>query len=268
MTDPAGWLAAAAPLALQWDWIWVWLALAGLAAGFIDAIVGGGGVITLPALLAAGLPPHAAVATNKIGGTGASSMATWQYLRAGAIDAKVAMVGVPAAGLAGALGAAVVLRLPERFLLGAIAVAILAVAAYVALRPRFGREDRFPGPTRAVLAVTAALGVVVGFYDGVLGPGTGTFLLFGFVGLTGMAFRRAAANGRALNFASNVGALTYFAMAGAPLWAPGLALAVGTMVGGTLGARTGLRRGDGFVRGLFLVVSALVLARLLWGLMP
>jgi hypothetical protein len=249
------------------EWaLWIALAAAGLAAGFIDSVVGGGGIITLPALLAAGLPPHAAIATNKVAGTGASTMASVQYLRAGLVESRLALAGMPAAGLAGALGAAVVLRLPAAFILWSVAVAVVLVTTYVLARPRFGTVDRSMGVTRRVVLIVVALGLLVGFYDGVIGPGTGTFLLFGLVALTGRSFRAAAAQGRVMNWASNVGALVYFVLAGAIAWAPGLALAAGTMAGGWVGAHTGIRRGDRYIRGLFLAVGVAVFLRLVWTL--
>ena len=212
------------------------LALAGLFAGFVDSIVGGGGVITLPALLATGMAPHAAVATNKIGGTGASSMATWRYARAGLLDPRLAWGLFPLSVAASVAGAHVVLQLPEAWVLGLVMGVIVGMVAYVLLRPSFGRGGAEHAVTPARLAAAAALALSVGFYDGVLGPGTGNLLLFGLVSIFGMGFLRAAAHGRVLNFGSNVGALGYFIAVDAVEWAPGLALAGGTLVGNTIGS--------------------------------
>lgn len=240
------------------------LVLAALFAGFVDAVVGGGGVITLPALLAAGLPPHLAVGTNKVVGTGASSMATWQYGRAGLVSG-LAWKAFPVAVAASVLGAMTVLRLPEDVIMTLVAVAIGAIVTYVLVRPRFGQEDRRDA-VRYPLAAALALTLVAAFYDGLLGPGTGTFLLFGLVTLTGLPVVRAAAHGRVLNFGSNLGALAYFAVVGNVDWLVGLVMATGTLTGGFVGARFGIRHGARWVRPLFVVVALALLGRLLWDL--
>lgn len=242
------------------------LVTAALFAGFVDAIVGGGGIITVPALLATGMPPHLALGTNKVVGTGASSVATWQYARKGLIEPRLARIGFPLAFGAAVLGAATVLRLPERFILAAVTVVMASMVAWVLLRPRFGHDDHFPGATATALAAVAGLAVAIGFYDGLLGPGTGTFLLFGLVALTGMPFLRAAAHGRLLNFASNTGALLYFGLAGTVDWTVGLVMALGTVTGGFIGSRAGIKHGARWIRPLFVVVALLLLGRLMWDL--
>ncbi len=245
----------------------VFLVLVALFAGFVDSIVGGGGILTVPALLATGMPPHLVLGTNKVVGTGASSMATWQYARKGLIDGAVARYGMPLAFGASVLGAAAVLRLPETFILAAVTVVMAAMVAWVLVRPRFGHDDRFSGWTAAAFAAVVALAVVIGFYDGLLGPGTGTFLLFGLVALTGMPFLRAAADGRALNFASNAGALVYFGAVGNVDWTVGLIMATGTLTGGFLGSRAGIKHGARWIRPLFVAVALILMGRLLWDLL-
>lgn len=235
-------------------------------AGFVDSIVGGGGIITLPALLATGMPPHLAVGTNKVVGTGASGIATWQYARHGLLERRVVLAGVPLAFAASIAGAAAILQVPANGVLAAVTVAMAIMVVWVLVQPRFGQKDRFPGPTRAVLAAVAGLALAIGFYDGFLGPGTGTFLLFGLVGLTGMPFLQAAAHGRVLNFASNVGTLLWFALVGNVDWVLGGIMAVGTITGGYLGSRSGIRHGARWIRPLFVLVALVLLGRLLWGL--
>lgn len=239
---------------------------AGLLAGFIDSIVGGGGVVSLPALLAAGVPPHLALGTNKVAGTGASSMASYQYARARLLLPRLAVVTFPLAAGAAVLGAMTVLRVGERVVVGLVALVMVVLVAYVLLRPRFGRDDRFGGLRLATVLATAGLAVAVGFYDGFLGPGTGNMLLFGLVAIHGFPFPRAAAHGRVLNLGSNVGALAFFAATGNVAWSLGLPMAAATMTGAYLGSRVGIRHGVRWIRPLFVAVAALLLARLLWGL--
>lgn len=238
-----------------------WLLLAAMAAGFIDSIVGGGGVITLPALLATGMPPHLALGTNKVVGTGASTMASWTYTRAGLTDVRIWRLA-PLAAVASAAGAALVLHIEGRYILGAVVVVIVAITAYVLLDPRFGTTDRTQW-TWATLLGAGALALVVGFYDGLLGPGTGSLLLFGLVAVVGMKRLRASANGRVLNWASNVGALGFFIAADSVDWRLGLIMAAGTVTGAWFGSRSNIRREARWVRPLFVVMAVALLIRLL-----
>ena len=231
-------------------------------AGFIDSIVGGGGVITLPALLATGMPPHAAVATNKVVGTGASSIATWNYARAKLLHPRLAWLLWPVAAGTSALGAWTIQRLDGRFVLWAVLAVMAALTLYVLLRPRFGLEDRtrMDGRTFALLTLAVA---AIGYYDGFLGPGTGNLLLFAIVSIAGFPLLRAAAHGRVWNFGSNVGALTYWSTTGLIDWRLGPLMAIGTVTGGWLGSRSNIRSGAKWVRPLFVIAAAALFVRLL-----
>ncbi len=242
------------------------LAIAGFLAGFIDSIVGGGGIITLPALLATGMPPHLAVGTNKVAGTGASGMASLQYARAGLLEKKLVWTTVPVAALAAALGAIAVLQVDADLIVGLVVIAMVAIIAYVLARPSFGTQDKFTGLVASTLVASTILALIVGFYDGFLGPGTGNFLLFGLVAIHGFPFLRAAAHGRVINFASNVGALILFASLDNIDWTLGLTMAAATMTGAYVGSHANIRSGARFVRPLFVIVALLLLGRLVYGL--
>lgn len=242
-------------------WVFVALAFAGLLAGFLDSIIGGGGVITLPALLASGLPPHQAIATNKVVGTGASSIATWNYTRAG-LTHPWAWRLWPVSALAAAVGAALVLRVDATYVLWAVLAVVVALTVYVLAAPRFGQEDRRRF-TRAAAASLAAGALLIGLYDGALGPGTGNLLLALWVLAAGLPWLPAAANGRVLNFGSNVGALAFWATTGLIDWRLGLVMAAGTVTGGWLGSRSNIRTQARWVRPLFVVVTVGLLVRLL-----
>ncbi len=245
------------------DPLW-WLIPAAIAAGFIDSMVGGGGVITLPAIIAAGLPPHAAIATNKVAGSGASGMATWQYARHRLLRPELLWL-FPIAVVTSMAGAWTVLRLPERFVLNLIAVVIVAMVAYVLLRPRFGKDDHYTKPDAwTLLAAAGAVGLIA-FYDGLLGPGTGSMLLFALVSIFGMRFVNAAAHGRMINFGSNLGALALFAFKDVIDWRIGLGMMAGTMAGAYVGSRTSIKHGDKWIKPLFVVMAAGLLVRLLMG---
>ncbi|MGB0652901.1 MAG: TSUP family transporter [Thermoplasmatota archaeon] len=246
-------------------WTLAALVAAGFLASFIDAIVGGGGAISLPALLAAGLPPHVALGTNKLAGTGSSAMATLQYLRAGQVVPRVALHLLPWSLVGGLLGAVTVLNVPAGFVRGLVLALIVALVGYVLAKPRFGEQDQFRIVTPRLAIGGAALAFAIGFYDGFLGPGTGSFLLFVFVALHGFGFLRAAAHGRVLNFGSNIAALLFFLAVGQVDFEAGLPMMAATMVGATVGSRFAICHGDRWVKVLFVVMAGVLAVRLLMG---
>ena len=253
------------------------LALVALAAGTIDAIAGGGGLLTVPALLAAGLPPHLALGTNKGQAVFGSGSSLFHFARAGLIDPARAAVGFPA-GLVGALlGAALVLVIPPATLRPVVLLLLGGAAAFIGLR-RGPPAPRGPaggataiGPAAAApLArerwVTGLVGVAIGAYDGFFGPGTGTFLIVAFVGLLGDGLARASAAAKVVNFASNLAALGLFAWRGLVVWPIALPMAAGQLAGGWVGAHLAIRRGDGLVRRVAVAVSLALAAKLAWDL--
>lgn len=238
-----------------------WLLAAGFVAGWIDAVVGGGGLVQLPALLL-GFPhasPAQLLATNKLGsifGTATSSVTYYRRVRP---DLRTAL---PMAGLALAgavLGALVALHIPKSAFNPIILVLLVLVGAYTLLKPDLGSVSalRFTGGRHTATAMLT--GFVIGAYDGALGPGTGSFLVFALVGLMGYAFLEASAKAKITNFATNLGALLVFVPGGHVMWQAGLTLAVANLCGGYVGARTAVAKGSGFVRLVFvLVVGAFV----------
>ncbi|MFF9868125.1 TSUP family transporter [Streptomyces sp. NPDC013953] len=242
------------------------LLAAAAAAGWVDAVVGGGGLILIPALLTAfpGLPPAAALGTNKLTAITGTTVAAVTYARRTKLDPSVALpaaaLAVPAAGL-GALSAS---SLPADWFRPLIMALLIGVAAFVTLRPSFGsvvQDAELVTRRRRLLAVAVA-GCGIGFYDGVFGPGTGTFLIMTFSGLLSMEFLQSSALAKVVNVGTNLGALTVFALQGNVLWALGLGMAVCNIAGATIGARTALKRGSGFVRGVLLVVVTLLVVKL------
>lgn len=239
----------------------LFLAAAGFLAAFIDSQVGGGGVISLPALLAVGLPPHLALGTNKFGATAASLSASVNYGRSGAVPWKEAALWMPLAFGGSLLGVWLVLHIAGDHLLAIVLVLMAAMAAYTLLRPSFGKTDRLALPTRGEMLGMSAMALLIGTYDGFLGPGTGSFLIFAIVAILGYGFRKAAALGRVLNFASNAGALSYFLGKGLIAWEFGIPMAVATLAGGWVGSHVGLKHGDRWLKPLFVVVVAALMLR-------
>ena len=241
------------------------LALAAFAAGVVDAVAGGGGLVTVPALLAAGLPPHLAIATNKGQSVFGSGAALLRFARAGMVDRARARVAFPA-GFAGSLFGAALLLLVSPSLLRPVVLALLVlVGLFTAFQPRIsqGRTARpgavFPvSPTHASLAA-AIIALVIGAYDGFFGPGTGTFLILAFALVLGDGMARASGEAKAVNFASNLAGVALFASRGVILWRVALPMAAAQFAGAMLGAHLTVRHGDAFVRKVLVaVVLALV----------
>jgi uncharacterized membrane protein YfcA len=237
-------------------WTLLLIALAGLSAGFVDAVVGGGGLIQLPALVIAfpGAAPVQILATNKLGSVCGTTVSAATYYRR--VRPDPATFG-PLMLLAfiGSLGGAVVAaHIPKSAFNPIILVVLIVVGAYVLFRPTIGKvtERRFAGRRHQALAMLT--GLVVGFYDGALGPGAGSFFVFILVGLLGYNFLESSAKARLANWATNVAALCIFIPHGAVMWRVGLVMGAANLVGGYLGARTAVARGSTFVRGFFIVV--------------
>ncbi|MBI4363909.1 MAG: TSUP family transporter [Candidatus Latescibacteria bacterium] len=232
---------------------------AAFCAGAIDAIAGGGGLITIPALLAVGLPPHYALGTNK-GQALFGSLAAWiRYAHSGLVDRRSARITFPM-GFAGSLGGAALVLVIRPDVLRPLVLLLLIAAAIVltVLRPAPGAGVE--GLRRHAGPIAAAIALVIGAYDGFFGPGTGTFLIAAFVGLLGMSLTRASADAKVVNFASNVAAAAVFATGGVIIWAIAIPMACAQLLGGFLGAHIAVRRGVGLIRAVvLLVVLALVI---------
>jgi hypothetical protein len=242
--------------------VYAWLALAALFAGYVDSIAGGGGLITVPALLAAGLPPQVALATNKLQSTFGSGIATWRYRRAGLLDRRPLGLAVAATALGAAAGVLLVQALPDAWLHRLIPLLLLLVLVYFLLDRGPGETDRRPRLRPAAFELPAGIGI--GFYDGFLGPGTGSFWTAGYAFFLGHRIKRAAAHAKLMNFTSNAVALAVFMLVGEVAWSMGLVMAGAQFAGASLGASTLVRCQPGYVRLLLCVVVALTLLKVLW----
>lgn len=241
---------------------WFVVTLASLLAGFIDAIVGGGGLVLLPALFATFpvAPPAALMGTNKGAAVWGTAIASWQYSQ----RVQVRWYALRPAALAGFTGAFVgawaVTVLSPHFLRKLLPLVLLAVLAYTLYKKDLGRHHspRFSGHTEWLTA--SLIGACIGFYDGFFGPGTGSFFIFLFVRVLGYDFLNASASAKVLNVATNIAALILFSLKGHVWWHLAVPLAVANVLGSLLGTWMALRHGAGFVRGIFLaVVSTLIL---------
>jgi uncharacterized membrane protein YfcA len=242
----------------------LFLGLASFAAGWIDAVVGGGGLVQLPALLV-GLPgatPAQLLATNKFGSIFGTATSSVTYYRRIHPDLRTALPMAAVAYVGAIVGAVIGLNIPKSAFNPIILVLLVAVGAYTLFKPDLGRESirRFHGTKHVALAMLT--GFVIGVYDGALGPGTGSFLVFALVGLLGYAFLEASAKAKIANFATNLGALTVFAPMGLVIVKVGVVIAGANLLGGYVGARTAVARGSGFVRIVFVVIVVAFIIRI------
>ena len=234
-------------------WTLVFLVVAAFSAGWIDAVVGGGGLIQLPAMLL-GLPnasPAQILSTNKISSLFGTTTSAITYGIKVKPDRRTVLPLAGLAGLAAAGGALVATQIPMAWFKPIVLVLLVGVAIYTWVKPDLGSATilRFDGRSHYVAA--GVVGALIGFYDGAVGPGTGSFLIFALVGLMGYNFLQASA-----------GAIIVFALHGAPLWGLGLIMGAANLLGGLLGARTAVAKGSRFVRVIFLVVVAALILRL------
>ncbi|WP_343592758.1 TSUP family transporter [Paracidovorax wautersii] len=241
---------------------WIIVSLASLLAGFVDAIVGGGGLVLLPALFATfpTAPPATLLGTNKSAAVWGTGIATWQYSRRVQMRWQ-AMLPAALAGFAGAFaGAWTVTIVSADFLRKLLPLILVLVLIYTLAKKELGRHHAPRLDGRAEAAAACAIGLAIGFYDGFFGPGTGSFFVFLFVRLLGYDFLNASVSAKLLNLATNIAALILFALKGHVWWHFALPLAVANVLGSVLGAHMALKHGTGFVRGIFIVVvSALIL---------
>ncbi|MDI3514118.1 MAG: TSUP family transporter [Gammaproteobacteria bacterium] len=246
------------------DFIFLALGLAALFAGFVDSIVGGGGLIQLPALFTAfpGTAPATLFGTNKLASIVGTGTAAFQYSRRVAIPWAVAGPGAVAALVGAWYGAKAVAYIDPSILRPLILVLLIVVAIYTFMRKELGAVSTEPEHGRRSVVLAIAIGAVIGFYDGFFGPGTGSFLIFLFIRLLGMDFLRASVSAKILNVATNLAAIAFFAGNVELMWKLAVVMAVCNLAGSILGSRMALKHGTGFVRKMFLGVVLVLIARL------
>ena len=241
---------------------WYILAPAAFFAGMVDAVVGGGGLIQIPVLLSSF--PQTSIptlfGTNKVASIAGTSAALWRYARAVQIPWRLVLPATAAALIGAWIGAALVAWISREAMRPLVVVMMLTVALYTFMRKDLGQtEQHAPAPGDAWRG--ALFGLVIGIYDGFFGPGTGSFLIFGFVRLFGMDFIRASASAKVVNVATNISAIGFFASHGPILWGIGLTMAACNLAGAQLGTHLALKHGAGFIRKAFLGVVAVLIVK-------
>ena len=246
---------------LEW-WQYLLLTLAGAAAGFIDAIAGGGGMISMPALLWAGLPPQVALGTNKLQSTCGTLLAVAHYWRAGLIRWRPLRLAAAITFAAAVLGAWAVAIMDPAILRRVVPVLLVTVAVYMALNRKLGERPRAARIGMAAFAMI--FGTALGFYDGFFGPGTGSFWMLACVLMLGQDLRAATGTTKALNLISNIAALIAFALAGCLRFDIGAAMIAGQLAGARLGSGLVIAHGARIIRPLFIAVALTMALRLAW----
>jgi len=243
-------------------WQYPVLFAAGLVAGLVDAVAGGGGLIALPVLLSLGLPAPLALGTNKFQSTFGSVTASWHYVQRGVVGLRECRLGIVLTFAGAVAGALAVQQIDARLLARLVPWLLAAILLYTFFRPSIGTEDHPPRMGEA--AFFAVFGLGLGFYDGFFGPGTGSFWAIALVLLLGQNFTKATGVTKVMNATSNLAALALFAAAGLVELRAGLIMAAGQLLGARIGAGLVVTRGARFIRPVFLTMVSLTLARLIW----
>jgi len=244
----------------------IFLAIASGFAGFVDAMAGGGGLIQLPALLV-GLPNKdlpLILGTNKVPSIFGTAAAARNYFKNIKPDIPLTITMMVPAFAGSMAGAALAATIPKEFFKPFLVFLLLVVAIYTWRKPEMGMNENLKYTNRKRLVIVAIIGLLIGFYDGIFGPGTGTFLVFFLVSAIGFAFLKASATAKLVNIATNAGAILSFQLTGHIWWQLGLLLAFVNVTGAIIGSRLAIRGGSPLVRKVFLAVTFLLIARVAW----
>ncbi|MGL3605669.1 TSUP family transporter [Rhizobium sp. G187] len=237
------------------------LFVAAFIAGFIDSIAGGGGLVTIPIMLIAGIPPLETLGTNKLQSMFGAGSATLAYARKGHVDLKKQLPMAGMATLGGALGALIATIVPGDVLRALMPFLLVAIALYFALKPNISDEDRHQRIAPLVFGLTFV--PLIGLYDGVFGPGTGSFFMLAFVSLAGFGMLKATAHTKLLNLGSNTGAFLIFLLNGVVLWKVGLMMGIGQFLGAQTGSRFAMKKGAKIIKPLLIFTCVALAIRLL-----
>lgn len=237
------------------------LFIAAFLAGFVDSIAGGGGLITVPAMLLAGLPPLQTLGTNKLQSLFGSGSATLAYAAKGHVKLKEQLPMAAMSGFGAILGATATTYIPGSILRGFLPVLLVAVALYFGLKRNMGDADRHARLKPFIFGLTFVS--TIGFYDGMFGPGTGSFFMLAFVSMAGFGMLKATAHTKLLNFASNIGAFLVFIISGVVIWKVGIAMAIGQIAGAQTGSRLAMKNGAKIIRPLLVIVCIALAIKLI-----
>ena len=233
----------------------------GFIAGLIDSIAGGGGLITIPALLSVGIPPHMTLGTNKFQSSFGSFTAAYYYVKKGGVILKEAALGIFCTFIGAAMGVWVVQKIPGKVLNNIIPFLLVAIIIYTFTRPNLGEIDIHPRLSKKVFY--SVFGLTLGFYDGFFGPPVGSFWAIAFVTMLGFNFTKATGFAKVMNFTSNMVSFFLFLIGGQIIFAAGISMAIGQVLGAKIGSGLVIRKGAKFIRPIFITVVILTTLKLL-----
>ena len=233
-----------------------------LLAGFVDSVAGGGGLISLPTLLAVGIPPHYAIATNKLQACFGSFSSTVKFTHAGLVKPHKLWMGIGAVAIGAILGSLFVQTISAKWLSNLIPIFLFIIFGFILFRKNLGHVDQHHKlPPYLFYPI---FGLTLGFYDGFLGAGTGTFWVISLITILGLNFKTATANSRVMNFSSNFVAMLIFAISGKIIYTIGIVMAVGQIIGAFIGAHTLIKLNIQLIRIFFLIIVGITLVKITW----
>ncbi|WP_342422704.1 TSUP family transporter [Paenibacillus sp. FSL E2-0178] len=242
------------------------LVLCGFLAGLIDSVVGGGGLIAIPALLSVGIPLPLLLGSSKLAGSMCSLTSTASFVRSGKINFKLVKTLIPLSIIGAVAGTLTVRQVPSEFLKPLVIVMLVVITVYTLFKKAWGDVSTFSGSNGRTRLIGIIAALVIGFYDGFFGPGTGSFLIFAFL-MLGFEFVTAAGNAKMLNFASNITSLLTFIALGFVSYTHGLILGIPMVIGAVVGSRIAIRNGAAYIRPLFITVTVILIGKQIWDTM-
>lgn len=242
----------------------IFLCIAGFTASAVDAIAGGGGLINLPAILAAGVPPHFALGTNKFASSFGAFTSAYTFTREGKVFIPLMKYTVPCTLVGSVIGVLTALKIDQGFLQIIILVLIFGTAIYTITKKDFGSENKFEGLTKKSIIQGCIFAFSLGFYDGFFGPGTGSFLIFLFISIYGFDFTIAAGNSKVLNFVSNITSLVMFALNGKIYYMIGIPIGLAMIAGARVGSKVAIKNGAKVIKPIFVTIALVLTVKLLF----
>lgn len=242
----------------------IFLCSAGFLSAFVDAIAGGGGLISVPAYFIIGFPPHFTLGTNKFSSSFGSLTSTLRFAKSGKVDKNLLKILLPFVFLGAVSGVSTVLVLDPNVLKPIVLVLLVGVGIYSFFSKSVGLEDKFQGTNKKNLILGSIFAFSMGFYDGFFGPGAGSFIIFGLIGIYGFDFVRASGNAKAMNFTSNITSLILFAINGKIYYLMGIPMAIFMVLGARVGSKLALKEGAKFIKPIFVTMSLAVAGKMLY----
>ena len=240
------------------------LCIAGFFAALVDSIAGGGGLISVPAFMLAGLPPRLTLGTNKFSATTASFTSSIKFIKSGKVKFDILKYLIPFTLIGAALGVYTNQKINEKFLYPMVLILILFVGIYSFFSKSVGLEYNFKGITVKTIFLGIMLAFSLGFYDGFFGPGTGSFLIFGLISIFGFDFLRASSNAKILNFISNITSLIIFALYKQIDYSYGIPVAIFMILGAQVGTKLAITKGSKLIKPIFITMSLAVAIKMLY----